>query len=110
MGNGTLENTVQNRRHLHNVELCTSQTMNGQFQEPSLEQFDRGCYTKKQSEGDTVFPGADHKLALRLCSSRMLEDLLEDCDQVRQKSCIEGLAVLEGNDYLFRLMRLNVRI
>lgn len=40
----------------------------------------------------------------------MQENLLEDGDQIGQKPRVEALTILEGDDDLFGLLRLNVRM
>lgn len=101
MGHSTLEHTVQDRRHLDNIELRAVKAMARRLQQPGLEEFDRCRNTKEQREGDPVFPGAFQTLAVGMRCLGVPENLLEDSDQIAQQPGVETLTILEGDDDLF---------
>lgn len=56
MSYSTLEYVLEDRRHLHDVELGAVEMLAGRLGQPGLEQLDRGRDAEKQGKWEPIAP------------------------------------------------------
>jgi hypothetical protein len=102
-GDGALDDALEDRIGLDDVELGAVELAGGGLEQAGLEQLDRGGNAKQDVKLNAVAPGT----AAVSSSSTVGEssrDALEERYQIRQQPALKRLAVLERNDNPRRLL------